>query len=265
MNRQETDEKIKAMFREEAEKLEAPESMKQQIDERILQTGSGRKPGKKKVLVLVAAVVLLFGSMIGQATVKPTTIRGWTSTEPDSRNYDDLQKIAEDAGYFFQGVKEFSNGYSFRDVTKGFKQEYDGDGQPIGEVFYDLHLVYTKDITALRLALDYVRGDETVSKKNLIKELEWNGVRVYESRYIYFELPSNWEELISEEEKKLIEDGLATGGVDDYNKEIIKHTVYSLQWQQGDIWYHLSAAGLDCSEQIVEDMEVIAREWIEAN
>lgn len=271
MKQQEIDEQIKEMFQEEAKQLKAPESMKRQIDRRLSEkTGapSGyRKIQKKTVLILAAALVLLLGSITGYAAVKSAEVRGYSNVEPDSRNYKDLQRIAQDAGYSFTGVEEFSNGFVFENVKKSYSQKYDAEGQPMGEQDTNLILTYRRGTDVVQISLFPSREELALSinPKRLLKEFEWNGIKVYQTIYIHFEMPSNWEELITEEDRKLLDEGIAGGGVDDYNSEIIRHTIYSFQWQKDGIDYLLSAEGLDGSERLIEEMKVIAREWVEAN
>lgn len=270
MKNRDIDNQIKELFQREAAGLAAPEEMKQQIDSSLAAgvnlSGQKKERRKRPVLAFAMVLLLLFASVSVYAAVQANEIRGRVNVEPVSENFKELKKIAKKAGYNFQGVEQFSNGYVFESVRRGYVQPYDVDGQPMGEQQVTLSMTYVKGTEAVSLSV--VPGAETnnpVQSGKLVETYEWNGVCVYLTEYIHFELPLNWEELITEEDRRLLEEGLAGGGVDSYNKEIVRHKIYAFRWYQDGGCYYLSTEGLDGSEQLIEEMKVIAREWVEAN
>ena len=162
-------------------------------------------------------------------------------------NFDHVALAAKEMGYEFEPVKEFSNGYKFSWLTVGNSN--------------DITIMYKKDGIKVNLLI-MPPGETYPYEENEIRDshLEIGGIDIRKNHYIHFEMPANWEEIITEEQQALLDSGAAGGGVDSASTEIIRHDSYKFIWQQGNTEFCLSNDVMnDVSE---EDLELMVTEWL---
>lgn len=139
------DGKIRKTLSEIGEAVEAPESLKRQIDCRIAAEGreilKKKKTGVKKVIVTTAAACLLVGTVC--LAVGGSYLRSGRSKSYDG--FSDLQKAEREVGYGVDAVESFSNGYRCKKMSAdetvrenmdgskesvmGFRFHYSGPGE----------------------------------------------------------------------------------------------------------------------------------------
>lgn len=281
MKKQELDDTIRNLFKEEAANLEAPDAIKEAIDRRLADasanketlgniqgfpTGQGRaRRGRKRVMVvLVAVFVLLFSSITGSGTANVVEIRGYSYVEPDTREFIELPELMKTAGYDFIPVEQFSNGYAFDCVHLSYAQKMDVNENPVGEPFYTMRLAYVKDGREVELSVNRVEQKFEPIPERIVETFEVNGVTIYLMKSVYFMLPENWEELITEGQRATLEGPLGNYGVFSDQETIEMQTNYAYQWEQNGYHYVLGEF-LTGGEDLIEDEKVIAREWVEVN
>ncbi len=252
---------IKEMYQKQATEINAPDYMKQEINERISSKnirGFSFALMSKKAVILAAAVVLLFGSITTVAAVKIVESRGYTHVEPDSTDYNDIEKKAKECGYNVTGVDEFSNGYVFKEMRISHFQNYDAEGNEVGEVEKTLNLNYRNEFKGMQLSLSPDK-DLPIAEKSILEEFEVDGVKVYVTQYIHLMVPQDYK--LTEEELALQADGILGTGVDGVTTEP-KYTYYTnIKWRQNGVEYLL----MKISQNVdVEDMKTVATEWIMA-
>lgn len=252
---------IKEMYQKQATEIMAPDYMKQEIDERISSknvTGFSFALMSKKAVVLAAAVVLLFGSITTVAAVKIAEVRGYTNVEQDSTDYNDIEKKAKECGYSVTGIEEFSNGYVLNEMRISYNQNYDADGNEVGEVEKILNLNYRNEFKGMQLSLSPDKN-LPIAEKSILEEFEVNGVKVYVTQYIHLMIPEDYE--MTEEDLELQAAGILGTGVDGVTTEP-RYTYYTnIKWSQNGVEYLL----MKISQNVdVEDMKTVATEWIMA-
>lgn len=296
MTKQEKEQKIKDLFLREAEGLNPPEGMKEEIFLRIgkapeiqghqndiggfpvgesctgrTDTGGDtekryrRKPSRRILIALAAVLVLLFGTITTVAAVRVAGVRGEGTAKPQTTSFRDFRKIARKAGYpDVKAVETFSNGFSFTELHVSTEQKYDGDQNPIGDAFKTLCLEYGLKDSTVNIFIHPASADP-INKNRVQETYEWDGTTVYQAVYIHFELPLDWEEKITDEDRRILESDMGGGGVDSYLTEVIRHDPkYSLMWYQGDYVYHVTS-DYYAEEVPLEELKLIARELLEAN
>lgn len=175
----------------------------------------------------------------------------------DGAKFENVALAAEQIGYDFQAVEKFSNGYEF------------------------VWLTVADDV----LVLTYKSGDKKVNitvgspgetfeagePDEIRDEFTWiNEIDVRIHHYIHFEMPLNWEELITEEEQQLLDSGLAGGGVDNSHTEIIRHDLWNFIWQQEGVEFCVEnelnfVAEGNAEETTKEELRGMVEEWMEVN
>lgn len=164
----------------------------------------------------------------------------------DGAKYENVALAAEQLGLDFQAPESFSNGYEFIWLTVNGEDS--------------MTLTYAKDGLQAELIITG-QGKQAETEMRVVEEKEVSGVLLTTGLYIHFEMPYNWEEIITEEQQELLDKGWAGGGVDDIPKEIIRHDIYELLWQDGNSAFCLNNNVLN--DVPIEDMEQMAAEWIE--
>ncbi|TCL60329.1 hypothetical protein EDD76_10223 [Kineothrix alysoides] len=257
------EEAIKNMYREEANKLKTPESIKQRIDERLISANERKeriKMFKKKKLVLVAVAVLLFASITSYAGVKVSSTTGWGNAEPDSKVFSDCAKFAKKEGFKIHPVETFSNGYTYNGINVSTNQAYDSEGQPTGEQYKTLMLEYRNENQQITISVeDNGKGSEKPA--NTVEEKTMDGIKVYMTEYIHMMVPLDYE--LTEEEKQMIDEGRLGTGTDSLVTEVSSTTYRGIQWEMnGLLWYGLSE---DTAGNATGDLELMAEELIATN
>lgn len=262
---------LRDMYRQEAEELKAPDEMWEKIHSQLAAGEKERRHPKKlhrrTIVILAAALIVVFGTITCYACMKRAGVIGYTNVEPDSAKFSDFKRIAKEAGYpKVKAIENSSNGFHYMGVWVSSNWDYDEDGQKTGDMYKTLQLKYKNSdkIVDVGVFPGEKSGISFINPKRIVEVYDWDGITVYQTRYIHFEMPLDWEDKITEEQKRLLEEGIASGGVDSYRTEIIQHDVISFQWEQGGCFYDISR-NLFCDDVTVEDLEVIAREMVEAN
>lgn len=285
MKRRELDEKMKHIFREEMSQLEPPGTIKEAIDRRLQSGSEGEETeafdeplfdepkasqtvrwSRRVVVVLVAASVLVFGSLIGSSSAKVVEERGYAFVDPDTRDFAELPGILQETDYEdITPVEQFSNGYTFSGVRIHYLQKYDTKSNPVGGPYYGLSMTYEKEGEEAEPELYFSPIDTKfeVEPERIQEVCDWNGVQVYLLKSIYFAMPENWEELITPEQQKLLDSPVSTSGIDPSLSEIEISVHYSYVWEQAGRRYSLS--DFHHGKEAVEAEKIIAKEWIEAN
>lgn len=260
------DSQMTQMFREAAEQVSAPEHMWNEIEDRLLSEPVARKKPSlpKRILPLMAALLILLLGTVTAAHVRITSTRGYTNAEPDSSNFEDLEEIARKAGFaHITFVETFSNGFTFQQVRTSTNREYDADGQGVGESYQSLRVEYEKDGKQLSLSV-YPHPDLQINPRSVLETYDWEGITVYKTIYIHFDMPRDWQEKITEEQQRLLDEKIAGGGYDHREGEIIQYDIISFHWVQNGYEYLLSGP-LESEAATPEEMETAARETVEAN
>lgn len=265
---QRLEENIKYLYQQEAEKMETPDGMWEEICRRTSSGKTGEKGQvrlhRRRLALLVAAMVLLLESVTCIALVRRAQIRGYVNVAPDSTDFGDFHRIAKDAGYpDVKAVETFSNGFSYQGIQVGYEQDYDTEEQKVGEAYKTLNLAYRLGQKRVDIAICPER-EITIDPDRITAIHEWDGVTVYQTIYVHFEMPLDWEDKITEEQRRLLEEGIAGAGVDSYRQEIVRYDLTGFQWQQDGCNYYVSK-WLYSSDMDVSELETIAREMVEAN
>lgn len=158
MSRKE-DEAIRELFKGEAERMAAPDSLKTRIDreidrienERIEKRKGSEKEAvimkfQKRKVALAAAVIVAIGSITCYATGKMTGLMVGSSHLTEVSEYSGLDTAEEKAGFETGMPETFSNGYAFKNVNTGDGQAVDAEGNGIpGTQYTDIFMTYEKD------------------------------------------------------------------------------------------------------------------------
>lgn len=92
--------------------------------------------------------------------------------------------------------------------------------------------------------------------------MQVHGVDIDTYLYVHFEMPLNWEEIITPQERQMLDDDRAGGGVDSVPTEIIHHDVYTMMWSEGDHEACLQNPLAVITAIPKEDLDLIMEEWI---
>lgn len=260
---------LRDMYQQEAEELKAPDEMWEEIRSQLVTEEKGRryswKLRKRTVVILAAALILVFGTITCYACIKRAGTIGYANVKPYSTDFFDFKGIARTSGYpEVKAIENFSNGFDYVGVWVSTDFDYDEDGQKVGDSYKVLKLKYRNDDKMASITIYPEEKGGVINPKRIVEVYDWDGITVYQTIYIHFEMPMDWEDKITEEQKRLLDEGIADGGVDDYRTEIIRHDIISFQWEQGGYYYNVSK-DLEFDNVTAGDLEVIAREMVEAN
>lgn len=260
---------LRDMYQREAEELKAPDEMWEEIRSQLVTEEKGRRHSwklrKRTVVILAAAMILVFGTITCYACIKRAGIIGYVNVKPYSTDFSEFKGIARASGYRkVKAIESFSNGFDYVGVWVSTDFDYDEDGQRVGDSYKVLKLKYRNDDKMASITIYPEEKGGVINPKRIVEVYDWDGITVYQTIYIHFEMPMDWEDKITEEQKRLLDEGIADGGVDDYRTEIIRHDIISFQWEQGGYYYNVSK-DLEFDNVTAGDLEVIAREMVEAN
>lgn len=172
--------------------------------------------------------------------------------KPDGEEFANVAVAAEQIGYDFVAVEKFSNGYEFTWLTV---------------MDNIMELTYQNGDKKIVITI-MPPEEETEPHNETLEPMQIGENEVQVGRYIHLEMPVNWEEIITEEEQEFLNKGLASGGVDNYISEIIRHDFYWFLWQQDGQKYVVNneaCFGVEGEDPTREDMEILTTEWIAAN
>lgn len=261
MEKQIIEDRIKTMYQEEAAKLQLPESVKLQIDHRIKEVENKKTVrlwGKKKLVILVAAVMLILSSVGCYALGTSMYSKGQANALPDTTDFKDVSKITKEAGFSFHAVEHFSNGYSFQGLRVSTAAEYDEKGKILGEEYHSLIFDYTNGDKKFTLFMKPF-GGEILSPKNAVEEKEIEGNQVYFTKYVNKIVPQNYQ--MTQEDMEREKQGDFGVSCTSDQETIEEMTSYTLSWQENEIEYYITDY-----EGLVsyEDMEEVARQIMNA-
>lgn len=193
----------------------------------------------------------------GQEAVELEDFSMPKSKKPDRTKYENLAVIKEEKGLDFQTPKEFSNGYvflKFEDVgTDTISVAYDRGGNANQFMPYNALLSVTASLGTLDKGA------------YLLETIEIEGVEVEVHLYVHLDLPENWEEIITKEQQRMLDEGIADTGTDGGGGDIIELYHYDFLWEQGDYEFELHNGYGDRNDITREEMEQIVAEVITAN
>lgn len=180
----------------------------------------------------------------------------------DQTKFENVTVRAEQMGYNIQPVETFSNGYTFKEF-KGIG----GNKLRITYVKSDVEAenywgIPTVEITITPKGEQNYKPDDEIQRQ---EEVQIHEVDIITYLYIHFEMPTNWRDIITEEEQQMLDDGRANCGIDDVPTEIIHHNIYTMMWSEDDHDVCLENALGPVTDVPKEDYDVIVEEWILAN
>lgn len=256
---------IKEMYQAQAVNLMPSDTIKEKIEKSILDinknnyvSNSRKKRPRRKKLALVFVTIFLLSSLTCIAALKIAESRGYTNVVLDYENFDILNDVAKSYGYKINAVKDFSNGYSFKEMKISYNQDYDEEGQKVGEVEKILNLEYRNEFKGIKLSIE---PDDNIllAPKSILEEFEIDGVTVYVTQYIHLMAPEGYE--LTEEELRLQEEGILGTGTDSVTYEPSYEYYVILHWWQNKAFYSLTRLTQNATD---EDLRIIAEEWIKA-
>lgn len=175
----------------------------------------------------------------------------------DPTKYEDLLARAEQMGYDLPEIESFSNGYTFREFSAMGDDKLTITYSIPNEEDFRNDLVVTFSITP--------KGEKNYEADPIQKQedVQIQGVDIVTYLYIHLVMPSNYEELLTDEQRQLLEDGRAGGGVSpETGTEIIRKDKYTIMWQEKN--YEVCLKNEYCMDYGVtkEELDIIAEEWI---
>lgn len=284
------DEQIRERFSQEAGQVPVPDDMREEIARRLksaevmhgatgtVQKLSGGKTGrlcfrKRSVMVLAVVLVVAIGAFAGMKKMETKGTYGYGSIFPVSRDIKDFPAIAKSAGYpCVKMVETFSNGYTYKGVWVTTNQKYDEQLQKMTKSYKVMDMEYLLpehakiDISIAPASMCDLEKYETSKRTEAI--YDWDGVRVYQVRYVHLMLPEkteDWRDELTEEQLQMVEDGIASVNGPSDTPETCQYDFHVFTWQQGDYVYHVSASYHFASVVTTEELQTVARELMEAN
>lgn len=256
---------IKEMYQQQAATLSPSDSVKIEIEKCILKIKekgyvAKRTSGRirRRTMALVFATIFLLSSLTCVAALKIAEGRGYTNVVPDYENFDILNDVAKRYGYSINAVKDFSNGYSFKGMKISYYQNYDAEGQKVGEAEKILNLEYRNEFKGIQLSL---QPDNNIppAPKSILEEFKVDGITVYVTQYIHLMIPEGYE--MTEEDLRLQEEGILGTGTDSVTYEPSYEYYVNLRWSKDGVSYFLTRLTHNATD---EDLKIFAKEWIEA-
>lgn len=202
---------------------------------------------KKRIAVLVAAVIMVLGITAFAATGVINTWYSSSSSRPDYRSLPSMEQVHSDIGYDVKLVDHFSNGYVFKDGRIVKNKLEDEDNQTI-EKFKSVDFRYKKGKDEVSFAQDRYQSESQPSGS---LERTINGVDVYYFSYVNKIVPPDYQ--LTEEDKKAEENGELVFSYGSRKVELI--TWQHVNWSVGDMHYELYQEVDDSSlskEEIIE-------------
>ena len=200
-----------------------------------------KKRNWKKTAVMAAAICVL-GSMTAVALGKTVSITGSSSRENRITSYAEAEEKQESLDDDVKMLEKFSNGYAFKEAVPMEETGTDKDGNVTAKET-SLNIVYSKDgaediyAHSSRLNLGITENPDAV------RTLE-DGTELVYTNIVNKFVPNGYE--ITEEEKKLQEDGKLNIGFKGEGGEIEIRKSSHVMWVQDEILYSL---------MIFDDME----------
>ena len=234
MSRKE-DEAIRELFKGEAERMAAPDSLKTRIDreidrienERIEKRKGSEKEAvimkfQKRKVALAAAVIVAIGSITCYATGKMTGLMVGSSHLTEVSEYSGLDTAEEKAGFETGMPETFSNGYAFKNVNTGDGQAVEAEGNGIpGTQYTDIFMTYEKDESAEEA------GDAEAKTPEAAEIREIGGITVSYYETTMKVVPPDYE--LTEQDKKDMENSNFT--ISYGSDQVYVQKVRSVDWK----------------------------------
>lgn len=253
---------IRGVYAAEAENIQVPESIKAEIDRRIMEADVVRKgnrlaAGRKKVGLAVAAV-LLFSSMVCTATMRREYNIGYINTDDKITDISQLSKIQEETGLYFNTVEKFNSGFQFAGANVSYMQIYDENTQKPGELRKEIILEYAKGDKEVQLSLFKWSTEDNISS-NPVEVKEIGGYTAYLSEFTIKCVPTDYA--LTQEDKEKEETGrFSVSAVESDEITLIEYQ--NITWLDEDKRYFLTDRGNDVG---FAELEAICAEWMAYN
>lgn len=256
----------KAMY-EESNRIAASKDLKLTIDERIenmsrIVCREEVEAMRKKRNIIRTAVAAAIGCFLIPAGVFAAgKVTGYISVSKAGGGYESFEdkgKVEEEAGFNFQAVKQFQNGYTFRDMGCLEVGKVDESNSKVGS-FNQVSVTYQKD-SEKRISLDIhpIQEEEEILDFPT-EDREIKGVKVTYYEYQYRFVNEDYE-VTPEDEIKMKEENyyISYGDFD----EPIDSNMQSVIWEKDGIGYNILAMdlGLEMDEMFQMAEEVLAEE-----
>lgn len=251
---------IKSALETECQDITASRSLKERIDDEILnsqkEAGTMKHLSVKKLVIGVAAACLLVGGgafASGHAVSFSNGISVWDNY----KSYDDMDKAQEKLGYPVDCVETFSNGYQFSEMSVDDVDAWDEDGNK-AYTYKDMSIYYEK-AGEPDMYLTIHKPVEAIEREKTPDATRGCGdVTLYYDEYTYKFVPLSYE--LTEEDK-------ANDERDDYNisygsDEVEIKQSKGVTWKKDGIFYNLAGFDLNLSADEMFDMaeQIIGQE-----
>ena len=213
-----------------------------------------RNMKRGRVIILAAAICLVLGTVAFAASVGGYSISR-TDKATEQTDYDKLGAIAEKAGFSFDSVENFSNGFQFESMNTSDCENVDAEGN--SQPYQSVKIAYSNSENQkvlLNIApAEFAKFDGKFTESFKLKDTD-----CYYNVQLMKLIPEGY--IMSEEEKQQMEDGtvwFSSGGED---QEVEELTWYFMSWTDGDCYYNLSTDEIQLSG---EEMFSMAKEIME--
>lgn len=191
-------------------------------------------------IALLAAVVSLLFTVSAYALGTPAGIFSWSQSKGYGQDrFESLPYYEKQVGFPVLAVKEFSNGYRFREMTASRSEIHDADNNPL-ESFGGLVIRYGREgAPDFTLNADPAQHFPIARSGPFTESREVGGVTVYYKHSCYRIVPEDYT--ASDEEKALIAEGSLQIG---YGGDRVEdHTLSSALFVKDDVIYTLLCFG----------------------
>ena len=255
------DDEIQSSFQREVREIKASEEMKWKIDQEIRRSHlKGKKNMRrwcvnKKVVVAIATA--LFISTACFAGGQAVSIIGTGHPDWLCYSYEKREKAEKKLGFDIQIVKEFSNGYTIKNIDVQDNKEIDKDDNTVGK-FKSASITYTKeDQGKIYVDVEKTRACSDTREPNETREYGDITLNYYLSHYKF--VPTDYELTLEDKANMEKEDYEISVGSD----EVEESDVYSIHFEIGDISYSLMQFDtkmtvdelFDMAEEIIDTKE----------
>lgn len=235
--------------------IEIPDGARERVLRRVRSTGRKEHTimGKKKILALTAAVVMVIGAAAYAAN---SYISSWHSSSSAYDAYKTLpteQQCTEDCGFVPTLIDSFENGYAF-EGGRVVKNDLRDDAEKSVEKFNSFSFDYAKDGDKVYFSQEKYNS---MTDEPSVKIGEENGVDIYYYSYRNKFVPADYK--LTEEDKRAEQAGELIFSYGSSGVEVM--TVSSVSWQKDGVHCSLMQLGGALSQ---EELVQMAREAINA-
>lgn len=207
----------------------------------------------KKIAVVVGAICIL-GSVTAIASGIIAGTEAHTNIKDKIKDYEKVSKLEEKAGFEFDIIESFDNGYRFDYAVPVYSNNIDEDGNKTGDSWIDVSVNYKNEkysdvsLTATKNLYEEGTIDENEDYKGTVINYSYNN---------YMFVPPTYE--LTAEEQALVDSGelVVSYGTDEVEHKVVEN-VY---WVEDNVKYMLTTFNNDMGKDILFDM---AKEMIDA-